>query len=302
MNNKFKKSDYYKSEEHIKNILNASILGNQKIQELKEERIQEYNINPKLCKFCNEPLSYKDKRKIFCNSSCAAKYNNSNRIVSEESKNKTKNTLIKFYETHKPKNKGTVWKKCIRKNKNGEYVPICDGNEKIIKICEYCGKEFEVLNITRKRRIKNCSKECSLESMKINVSKKIRERVKNGTHKGWQSRNITSYPEKFFISVLKNNNLFDKCKVNFKIKKNDLGLDEEGNYFLDFYFLDKKIDLEIDGKQHNFRKEHDEKRDQYISNNGIIVYRIKWKSINNDKGKKYIKNEIDKFLDFYNNI
>ena len=35
------------------------------------------------------------------------------------------------------------------------------------------------------------------------------EKVKNGTHKGWQSRNITSYPEKFFISVLKNNNLFD---------------------------------------------------------------------------------------------
>jgi very-short-patch-repair endonuclease len=59
--------------------------------------------------------------------------------------------------------------------------------------------------------------------------------------------------------------------------------------------------LEIDGKQHNFRKEHDIKRDSYLSNNNnIIIYRIKWKSINNDKGKKYIENEIKNFLDFYN--
>ena len=136
--------------------------------------------------------------------------------------------------------------------------------------------------------------------MKFKVTKSINERVKNGTHKGWQSRNITSFPEKFFIKVLKNNNLFDKCKVNFKIKKKDLGLDEEGTYFLDFYFKDKKIDLEIDGSQHSFRKEHDMKRDEYVTKNDIIVYRIKWKSINNDKGKKYIKNEINKFLDFYN--
>jgi len=39
-----------------------------------------------------------------------------------------------------------------------------------------------------------------------------------------------------------------------------------------------------------------------LENVGIKVYRIKWKTINNEKGKKYIKNEIKKFLDFYESI
>jgi very-short-patch-repair endonuclease len=61
------------------------------------------------------------------------------------------------------------------------------------------------------------------------------------------------------------------------------------------------IDLEIDGKQHEIRKEHDEKRDFYVSKQ-YKVYRIKWKSINNESGKKYMKNEIGKFLEFYNSL
>lgn len=36
----------------------------------------EYYKNPKLCKFCREPLSYKKKANKYCNQSCAAKMNN----------------------------------------------------------------------------------------------------------------------------------------------------------------------------------------------------------------------------------
>ena len=43
----------------------------------------------------------------------------------------------------------------------------------------------------------------------------MKERIKNGLHKGWQSRNIISYPEKFFIEVLKNNGLEKEYKFNF---------------------------------------------------------------------------------------
>jgi 5-methylcytosine-specific restriction endonuclease McrA len=42
----------------------------------KKERIEQYNSDPKLCKYCSSKLSYEDKEKIFCNSSCAASYNN----------------------------------------------------------------------------------------------------------------------------------------------------------------------------------------------------------------------------------
>ncbi len=76
-------------------------------------------------------------------------------------------------------------------------------------------------------------------------------------------------------------------------------MDEPYNYFLDFYFPEKKMVLEIDGKQHKYRVEHDKVRDERLSNVGIKVFRIKWKSINNESGKIYIKNEIDKFLNFY---
>ena len=64
--------------------------------------------------------------------------------------------------------------------------------------------------------------------------------------------------------------------------------------------FDKNVDLEIDGSQHKLveRIESDKVRSEALINNGFIVYRIEWKNINTEKGKEYIKNEIDKFLKF----
>jgi very-short-patch-repair endonuclease len=65
------------------------------------------------------------------------------------------------------------------------------------------------------------------------------------------------------------------------------------------------IDLEIDVKQHWTHEERiksDRKRDKLLKRNNYKIYRIKWKSINNEKGEKYIKNEIAKFLKFYNGM
>lgn len=42
----------------------------------KEERRTKYYLSPALCKHCNSILSYKNKHKKFCNSSCSATYNN----------------------------------------------------------------------------------------------------------------------------------------------------------------------------------------------------------------------------------
>ena len=79
-----------------------------------------------------------------------------------------------------------------------------------------------------------------------------------------------------------------------------MGIDCDSNYFLDFYIPDGNIDLEIDGKQHEYedRKVQDQIRDFHISKQ-FKVYRIKWRSINTDDGKKYIKEEIEKFLKFH---
>lgn len=157
--------------------------------------------------------------------------------------------------------------------------------------CVVCGKEFPYRTTNGKKL--TCSRECYHKLL----SQKIQERIKSGSHKGWQSRNILSYPEKFWIKVLQNNNI--EYKANFPIKKHDLDSNLNYNcYFLDF-LLQNKIDLEIDGDQHKYRKESDIKRDELLIKNGYIVYRIDWNEINSENGKKLMKDKIDKFLTFY---
>lgn len=41
-----------------------------------QQRIEDYNKNPKRCKHCNKPLPYDKRRNDYCNSSCFAKSNN----------------------------------------------------------------------------------------------------------------------------------------------------------------------------------------------------------------------------------
>ena len=45
-----------------------------------------------------------------------------------------------------------------------------------------------------------------------------------------------------------------------------------------------------------------QKDEDFISSNPYIVYRIEWNEINSEEGKQLMKEKIDKFLDFYNNL
>lgn len=116
---------------------------------------------------------------------------------------------------------------------------------------------------------------------------------KSGKRKGWQSRRITSFPEKFWRAVLDNNKI-QYC-INFPVSRKSLGDNSSKSYFLDFK-IKNNIDLEIDGAQHRFRKEHDKKRDELLINNGYKVYRIEWNEIHSDSGKLLMKNKINAFL------
>ena len=46
------------------------------LQQKHQQKIIEYNKNPKLCKCCNKPIPYEKRQNNFCNQSCAASYNN----------------------------------------------------------------------------------------------------------------------------------------------------------------------------------------------------------------------------------
>jgi very-short-patch-repair endonuclease len=96
-----------------------------------------------------------------------------------------------------------------------------------------------------------------------------------------------SYPEKYFDKIFKKTNLqyIRYCTVN--------------RYELDFAFVDKGIDLEIDGDQHYLDEtiiKSDERRNIYLSKNGWEIIRIKWSNyqkLNRIQKKEYIKKLIN---------
>lgn len=265
--------NYIGSEKHLNNVNNARKLGLVKINENKKNRIKQYYLNPNKCIFCNKSILYNKKNNKFCNSSCAASFNNLNRILSIETKEKIGKSLSGIKRNIK-----TI-RKCVICN--NEFYPIRKKNGQLSKA-------------------KCCSNECRIKQKSINMKNLMIKRISDGTHEGWTTRNIISYPEQFFINVLKNNNI--EFQHNYPISKKDLGLNDSHNYFLNFYIKNKNIDLEIDGNQHKYRKKHDIERDKVLIKNKYNVYRINWKNINNRMGKLYIKNEINKFLEYYNNL
>lgn len=224
--------------------------------------------------FCAECGKEIPSGKKFCDSSCAAKYNNRKRVLSEQTKNRISDSLNKYYEdfTH-----------------NGVH------REDYVKshtfVCKTCGKEF----FSKNKNAQFCSIVCaqSNEETKEKIRSKVKERINNNTFSGWKTRNIRSYPEEFWENVLKENSIDFKTE-DFSTKK----------YFLDFLIEKngKKIDLEIDGKQHAHRIEQDKERDEFLSKNGFVVYRVKWNSINTKEGAELMQIKIKKFVDFYNQI
>lgn len=235
-----------------------------------ETIVKQNRKNIRKCLFCGKEI-VGGGRKKFCDSSCAASFNNKKRGKhSQVTKDKIRKTLLKRYsenQTGSPK-----------------------GRKKYPHVCPTCQKNF----IGRKNQ-KYCSIKCARKSpiTKEIIREKVKEKIKNGTFQGWKTRNIKSYPEIFFENVLTNNEIKFK-REDFSTKK----------YFLDF-FIEKNgsmIDLEIDGKQHQYRKDKDHERDLFLSEKGFIVYRISWNEINTEKGKKEMKDKINKFLSFYNSL
>lgn len=177
-------------------------------------------------------------------------------------------------------------------------------NPELRKICSDTAKRVNSSRDYSLMKGRHLSEETKAKISAANIGKKLSEetkekcrqaqlkRVNNGTHKGWQSRNITSFAENFFIKVLAN----ELPNVSYIREKHF------GKYFLDFFFEEKALDLEIDGKQHLYkeRAESDKLRDEYLKNNNITVYRIPWNEINSEDGKNTMKEKIAAFIEFYN--
>lgn len=166
------------------------------------------------------------------------------------------------------------------------------------RYCSLCGKEIK--RVGKTDLCQNCLRHTE-EGRAITSAKgkdSYQLMLSRGSHVGWQSRNITSYAETFWETVLTNNNIEFTREVPVKHDKS--------NYFLDFFFEvnGKKVDLEIDGKQHAYidRAESDKTRDSYLQSLGYIIYRIPWNEINTQAGKVAMEEKINIFLTFYGSL
>lgn len=221
-----------------------------------------------ICKCSFETLENHPREKKTCSYKCANNF--FKREHSYEQKKQISNSLKLFYKS----------------DKGCELIRKKHSNLLEIKNCKFCNITFKPKSIKSKYCSYDCRNKCP--DYRNLIIKSIKDRVINGTHNGWNSRKIISYPEQFFMGVLFNNNI--SYEHNKKI----------GKYFIDFAITEKMIALEVDGKQHQYedRKKSDEIKDRFLIENGWKVYRISWKSINSESGKLYIKKEIDKFLEF----
>ncbi len=79
-------------------------------------------------------------------------------------------------------------------------------------------------------------------------------------------------------------------KLNFKFSRQY----SVGPYILDFYCVEKRIGIELDGAQHLENKDYDRERDNYLMMNDVKVLRF-WNveiSVNIDKVLERIKKEL----------
>lgn len=143
----------------------------------KEENTLKYLKSPEHCKQCNVVIGYDkfleksaDKRiklkegktyNYYCSSSCSAKFNNSRRIITEETKKKTSESLLRKYGSTKHLRINNI-DKTYSKYTNQEYV------------CSVCSKQFYT---TKQKRRKTCSKSCRNISLSLHRQKYLE---KNG--------------------------------------------------------------------------------------------------------------------------
>jgi len=173
--------------------------------------------------------------------------------------------------------------------------------------CEQCNNKF-LIKYTKNNKRRFCSNKCAAihKSNDINIRSKLslkqKLNVANGTHKGWQTRNVLSYPERYFKKILEDLSL--RFTINHPVSKTSLGVNCASCYFLDFFFEDKKVDLEIDGKQHE-RTENatsDKIRDVLLKTNGYNIFRIKWYNPTNENNKNLLYGQFQNFLKWYEEL
>ena len=153
-----KETEYYKSGKQLNNIQKAAELAKTANKKSRIDRIENYKLDPKLCKVCSMPIDYNKQVNSFCSKNCSAGYNNRRRIVSEEHKTKTSGAMKDFYK----RNEHTALQHAQRFKFSGVYKEF----EIICKICD----KHQIVRYKKKLN-KTCgNKDCKIAASITNRS------------------------------------------------------------------------------------------------------------------------------------
>jgi very-short-patch-repair endonuclease len=215
-----------------------------------------YKIIIKICPFCFsnfETSNGGQQARQFCSKSCAMK----SRKLSDENKKNISDALVRWNENN---------------TLNPDFISKHNMSQ---KFCLDCGKIFSVYN----KVLKFCSRECSDKHHKDNYQHSLETKIKIGEANkismekssimGWRPRTEPSFPESIVISILDKNNIV--YVREYPVKR----------WFVDFTDPQRKIAVEIDGKQHQLpeRKISDSNKDFYLRENGWSIFRIAWQKL-----------------------
>lgn len=260
---------YQKNKELIlARCANASKTLHNTLLKKKQERLEKWVSEQHTCEHCGKIMTEKYGSGRFCSKICGC----SHRHLSENSRKKISETLKAHFE----------------KTTNKKEPPKCSICGKPLKKQPKTGLCQDCLRYTEEGR-----------KIRSDISQKSQKNIiAEGRHKGWQPRNIKSKSEEYFAQILDTNKI--EYKREFPVKHINQ------NYLLDFFICknNKLVDVEIDGKQHNYkdRIKLDKIRDEFLQQKGYIIYRIKWPHRNSVNSQRLIKNNIDNFISFYNNL
>jgi hypothetical protein len=214
----------------------------------KASRTKERVEKPCLC--CGKILPVEEFHKKFCNSSCAATYNNKNRLPrTEESRKKSSQSIREYYKQNYKK---------IRKKRNNKIKPFIKNiflSQKDIK------QIFKEADISTYTRIYNCAcKVCNKKFFSKNIIQLCNEHEHMYTrnHKSIYrfKFNVYNYPDLFDLSLIEKYGWYSmggKCKrepnTNGISRDHKVSIHDAIKHNYDPYYISHPINCEL--MQHN---------------------------------------------------
>lgn len=187
---------------------------------------QQYLLNPKTCKNCNTKLSYSKKSNKFCDSSCAATYNNLNSSPDRKRGPEPKIHWLTGKERLKEARRLKSWT-----------VNICGPYSKLFK--------------------STCSV-CKLETIGSKWRKFCNEHSQNYSHaqraKYWFTFKLSDYPDLFDFSLLKKYGMRNSKNPNGVVRDHRVSVAEAIKNNYDPYYIKHPLNCELMLHSENSKK------------------------------------------------